>query len=157
MSVGRYVLTGVLVAAAVSGLLLVIRPLLSSLAPPRDDTNYTVASVARAGEGPLRVELQLNEPHGLPGEVRSEERTGLTVIVAPLGPLAFSVVNAWSPTNDCAITLGADRVVDCEGDAWTFDGIPIDPIDPPLQSFPTRVSNGAVMVDFTRPISVPAS
>lgn len=157
MPVGRYVITGLLLAAAVSGLLLVIRPLLFSLAPPRDDTILTVASVAQAANGPIRVEILLNEPHGLPGEVHSDERTGLTVIVAPLGPLAFSVVNAWSPTNDCAVTLGEDRAVDCEGDAWTYDGVPIDPADPRLQSFPTRISNGAVQADFTSPISVPAS
>lgn len=157
MPVGRYVITGLLLAAAVSGLLLLIRPLLFSLAPPRDDTNLTVASVAQAADGPIRVEILLNERHGLPGEVHSDERTGLTVIVAPLGPLAFSVVNAWSPTNDCAVTLGADRAVDCEGDAWTYDGVPIDPADPRLQSFPTRISNGAVQADFTSPISVPAS
>ena len=39
----------------------------------------------------------------------------------------------------------------------TFDGIPIDPADPRLQGFPTRVNNGAVVVDFTRPISDLAS
>jgi hypothetical protein len=156
MPIGRYVVAGLLAAAAVSGLLLLIRPLLFSLAPPLDDTNYTVASAAEAGNGPMRVEVLFNEPHGYPGELRRDEQAGLIVIVAPVGP-AFSVVNAWSPTHDCAVTLGADRLLDCEGDAWTFDGVPLDPADPPLQGFPTRVSNGAVMVDFTRPFSPPAS
>ncbi len=153
--VGRYVLAGLVVAAVVSGLLLLVRPLIFSLAPLLDDTNYTVAGVAAADDGPMLVEIVLNESQGLPGEVRSDERSHLMVIVVPIGPAAFSVVNAWSPTNDCAVTLAADRVRDCEGDAWTFDGIPIDPANPRLQAFPTRVNNGAVVVDFTRP--VPAS
>jgi len=156
MPIGRYVVSGLLVAAAVSGLLLLIRPLLFSLAGPLDDTNYIVAATAQAAEGPMRREILFNEPHGYPGELRRDEQAGLFVIVAPIGP-AFSVVNAWSPTNDCAVTIGADRLLDCEGDAWTYDGVPIDPADPPLQRFPTRVSSGAVVVDFTRPISVPSS
>ncbi|HLE89210.1 MAG TPA: hypothetical protein VI733_04070 [Candidatus Limnocylindria bacterium] len=157
MPIGRYVIAGLLTAAAVSGLLLLIRPLLFSLAGPRDDTNYTVASAAAANEGPMLVELVLNERHELLGEVHRGEQTGLTVVVAPVGTTAYSVVGAWSPTNDCALSLGADRLRDCEGDAWTFDGVPLDPADPHLQAFPTRVSNGAVLVDFTRPISGPAT
>lgn len=157
MPIGRYVVAGLLVAAVVSGLLLLVRPLLFSLAGPLNDTNYTVAGSAEADNGPMLVEIVLNEPHGLPGEVRRDQRAGLMVIVAPLGPATFSVVNAWSPTHDCAVTLGPDRLLDCEGDAWTYDGIPIDSADPRLQGFPTRVNNGAVVVDFTRPISAPAS
>ena len=60
------------------------------------------------------------------------------------------MVDAWSPTNDCALTLGADRLTDCEGDTWTFDGVPIDPADPRLTAFPTTVNSGAVVADFTR-------
>lgn len=147
----RYVVAGLLVAAVVSGLLLLVRPLIFSLAPPLDDTNYTVTGVSAADDGPIEVEIVLNESQGLPGEVRSDEQSHLMVIVAPIGPAAFSVVNAWSPTNDCAVTLGEDRLRDCEGDAWTFDGVPIDAANPRLQAFPTRVDNGAVVVDFTRP------
>jgi len=156
MPIGRYVVAGLLVAAAVSGFLLLTRPLLFILAPPLDDTNYRVTSTAQADNGPVRVEVLFNEPHGYPGELRRDEQAGLFVIVAPVGP-AFSVVNAWSPTHDCAVTLGADRLLDCEGDSWTFSGVPIDPADPPLQGFPTRVNNGAVVADFTRPMSGPAS
>ena len=53
------------------------------------------------------------------------------------------------------MVLGADRLVDCAGDTWTYDGIPIDPAKPSLTSFPTSARNGAVVVDFTRPISPP--
>lgn len=155
--VRRYVVAGLLAAAAVSGLLLLVRPLIFTFAGPLDDTNYTVAAASQAKNGPMLVEIVLNESHGLPGEVHRDERVGLTVVVSEVGTDAFAVVNAWSPTHDCAVTLGADRLVDCDGDSWTFDGVPIDPADPPLQGFPTTVSNGAVVVDFTRPISASAS
>ena len=67
----------------------------------------------------MLVEIVLNESHGLPGEVHRDERVGLTVVVSAVGTDAFAVVDAWSPTNDSAITLGADRLVDCAGDTWT--------------------------------------
>jgi hypothetical protein len=145
----RYVVAGVLAAAAIGGLLLLVRPLIFSFAPPLGDANYTVASASAVRSGPAVVEIVLNESHGLPGEVHRDGRVGLTVVVSAVRPDAFAVVDAWSPTNDCAVTLGADRLVDCAGDAWTFDGIPLDASDPGLLSFPTTVSNGAVVVDFT--------
>ena len=157
LPVRRGVVTGVLAAAAVGGLLLLVRPFLFSFAPPLNDANYTVASAASIRNGPALVEIVLNESHDLPGEVHRHEAVGLTVVVSQVGTDAFAVVDAWSPTSDCALTLRADRVVDCEGDTWTFDGVPIDPADPALLAFPTTVRNGAVVVDFTRPISPPAS
>ena len=153
----RYLLAGLLAAAALGGMLLLVRPLLFSFAPPIDDTNFNLVGVLQARDAPLLIEILLNEAHGLPGEVHRDERVGLTVVVSSVGTDAFAVVDAWSPTNDCAITLGADRLVDCAGDAWTYDGVPIDPADPGLTGFPTTVRNGAVLVDFTRPISPPAS
>ncbi len=96
----------------------------------------------------------LGEPHGWPGEVRrDDDLISLNVVVAVTGPDAFAVVDAWSPTHDCALTLGADRLTDCEGDTWTFDGVPIDPADPALTAFPTTVNSGAVVADFTRAAS----
>ncbi len=153
----RYVVAGLLAAALMGGILLLVRPVLFSFAGPLDDTNYTVAGVLEARDNPLRVGILLNESHGLPGEVRRDERVELTVVVSPVGTDAFVVVDAWSPTNSCAITLGADRLVDCASDTWTYDGIPIDPANPGLTRFPATVRNGAVVVDFTRPISPPAS
>lgn len=150
----RYVVAGLLAAAVVSGILLLVRPFIFSFAAPLDDTNYTVAGVLEARGGPMRVAILLNESHGLPGEVRRDERVELTVVVSPVGTDAFAVVDAWSPTNDCAVTIGADRLVDCAGDTWTFDGVPIDPADPGLTGFPTTARNGAVVVDFTRPLPV---
>ena len=153
----RYAVAGVLAAAAVGGLLLLVRPFIFSFAPPLGDANYTVASAAAVRNAPALVEIVLNESHDLPGEVHRDERVGLTVVVSAVGPDAYAVVDAWSPTNDCAVSLGADRLRDCAGDAWTFDGVPLDPADPPLLAFPTTVSNGAVVVDFTRPIETSAS
>jgi hypothetical protein len=157
LPVRRYVVTGLLTAAVVGGLLLIVRPLIFSFAPPLTDANYTVASAASIRNGPALVEIVLNESHDLPGELHRDERVGLKVVVSAVGPDAFAVVDAWSPTNDCAVSLGADRVTDCAGDTWTFDGVPIDPADPGLLAFPTTVSNGAVVVDFTRPMLSPAS
>lgn len=153
----RYVVAGLLAAAVVSGILLLVRPLIFSFAAPLDDTNYTVAGVLQARSAPMLVEIVLNESHGLPGEVHRDDRVGLTVVISPVGTDAFAVVDAWSPTNDCPITLAGDRLVDCAGETWTYDGVPIDPADPALTGFPTTVRNGAVVVDFTRPISRPAS
>ena len=147
--VRRYVVAGLLAAAAVGGLLLLVRPFIFSFAPPLDDSNYTVAAAAQAKNSPMLVEIVLNESHHIPGEVHKGTRIGLTVVVSSVGTDAFAVVDAWSPTHDCAVTLGADRLVDCQGDTWTFDGIPIDPAKPPLRAFPTTVNNGAVVADFT--------
>jgi len=149
--VRRYVVAGLLTAAAVAGLLLLVRPFIFSFASPLSDANYTVASAATIRNGPKLVEIVLSESHGWPGEVeRDDELISLTVVVSAVGPEAFAVVDAWSPTNDCALTFGADRLTDCDGDTWTFDGVPIDPGDPPLLAFPTTVSSGAVVADFTR-------
>jgi hypothetical protein len=153
----RYIVAGLLTAAAVGGVLLLVRPFLFSFAGPLNDTNYTVASAAAINNGPKLVEIVLNEAHDWPGEVHRDERVGLTVVVSAVGPDAFAVVDAWSPTNDCAITLGADRLVDCAGDTWTFDGVPIDPADPSLVAFPTTLNSGAVVADFTRSLAPPAS
>lgn len=151
----RYIVAGLLTAAAVGGLLLLVRPFIFSFAGPLNDANYTVASAAAIKNGPQLVEIVLNEAHNWPGEVHRDERAGLTVVVSAVGTDAFAVVDAWSPTNDCAITLGADRLVDCAGDTWTFDGVPIDPADPSLVAFPTTLNSGAVVADFTR--SLPGS
>lgn len=148
--VRRYVVAGLLGAAVVSGLLLLVRPFIFSFAGPLDDSNYTVGAAAQAKNGPMLVEIVLNESHAIPGEVHRDERVGLTVVVSSVGIDAFAVVDAWSPTHDCAVTLGADRLVDCAGDTWTYDGVPIDAENPSLLAFPTTVRNGAVVADFTR-------
>jgi hypothetical protein len=156
--IARYAVTALLALAGLVGLMLLVRPLIFSLAPPLDDANHRLIGTTDADAGVQLVPLILNESHDLPGEEVSGEHVGLMVVVAPVtGTGRYTVVDAWSPTNDCRIELGADRLVDCEGDAWTYDGVPIDAADPPLVSFPTTVRNGAVVVDFTRPIDLGAS
>lgn len=150
----RYVVGGILAAVGVGLLLLLVRPFIFSFAGPLTDANYTVASAAKVQTAPKTVEIVLSERHGWPGEVkREDELFRLTIIVSASGPDAFAVVDAWSPTHDCAVTLGADRLTDCAGDSWTFNGIPIDPANPPLLAFPTTVNSGAVVTDFTRTTS----
>ena len=155
--VRRYIVAGLLAAAAVGALLLLVRPFIFSFAPPLGDANYTVASAAAIRNGPALVEIVLNESHGVPGEVHRDNRVGLTVVVSMVGQDAFAVVNAWSEISDCAVTLAADRLRDCAGNEWTFDGVPLDPDDLSLLAFPTTVSNGAVVVDFTRSTLLSAS
>lgn len=150
VSVGRYLFAALVGTAVLVGLLLVARPLLFTMAPPLDDTNYTVVATSQLTDGPIVRQLLLNESHGWAGELVQGDRTQISVIVAPRTIGGFSVVSAWSSTNDCALEIGADRLRDCAGDAWTFDGVPLDPADPSLQAFPATVSNGAVTVDFTR-------
>lgn len=153
MRITRYVAAALLAVAALVGLMLLVRPLIFSLAPPLDDANYRLVATAQADQGVQLVEIVLSEPHGLLGEQVSGERAGLIVVVAPvIGTGRYTVVNAWSPTHDCAIELGPDRLMDCAGDAWTYEGVPIDPAGPSLQQFPTRVSNGVVVVDFVHPV-----
>jgi hypothetical protein len=153
MPIARYAVTALLAVAGLVGLMLLVRPLIFSLAPPLDDANYRLLATADADAGPQLKEIVLNDPHGLLGEVVAGERAGLTVLVAPVvGTGRYTVVNAWSPTHGCQLELGADRLIDCQGDAWTYDGFPIDVTKPPLQRFPTTVAGGAVVVDFTRPV-----
>jgi hypothetical protein len=157
LPVRRYIVAGLLAAAAIGGLLLLVRPFIFSFAPPLGDANYTVGAATAMRNSPALVEIVLNESHEIPGEVHRDGRVGLMIVVSPVGTDAFAVVDAWSPTNDCPLSLLGDRLADCEGDTWTFAGVPIDPADPALLAFPTTVRNGAVVVDFTRPISTPAS
>jgi hypothetical protein len=153
MRIVRYAIAALLAVLGLVGLMLLVRPLIFSLAPPLDDANYRLIAATSADEGVQLVEIVLNEPHGLLGEVLAGEHAGLTVAVAPvIGTGRYTVVNAWSPTNDCAVELGPDRLVDCAGNAWTYDGLPLDPADPPLERFPATVRIGAVVVDFTRPV-----
>jgi len=96
VSVGRYLFAALVGTAALVGLLLVARPLLFTMARPLDDTNYTVVAVSQVTDGPIARQLLLNESHGWAGELVQDDRTQISVIVAPLTIGGFSVVNAWS-------------------------------------------------------------
>jgi hypothetical protein len=153
--VARYLVAALVAFLLLLGLLLLVRPLIYSVAPPRDDSVYAVVTAASVPTTePLLKELLLNSPHGLFGERRSGEHAVITVVVSRGLNGLFSVVNAWSPVNDCALTARPDRVVDCRGRAWTLAGDPFTTGDPPLQSFPVTNQNGALVVDFTHPVDV---
>jgi hypothetical protein len=147
----RYLTLGVLGTLLVMGILLLVRPLIFSFGSPRDDTHYPVVTAAVADGGPRIIELPLNDPHHLPGEVHVGSQVRVTLAVSPLPGGGYVAVAAWSPTHDCRLTLGADRLVDCQRAAWTYAGAPLDPADPPLKRFPLTTTDGMLVVDLTRP------
>jgi hypothetical protein len=149
---GRYAILALLAVGILLGITLLVRPFIFSLADPRDDARYPLLSIGAADAGPQLLEIVLNDSHGFPGEVVRNEHVGYTVVVAPLpGRGGYSVVGAWSPTGACRVEISGDRLRDCGGATWTFEGIPFDPNGPSLVAFPATVRNGAVIADFTAP------
>ena len=67
--VRRYVVLSLLAVAALLVITLLVRPLIFSLAGPRDDANFPLLAVGEADKGPKLIEIRLNDPHNLPGEV----------------------------------------------------------------------------------------
>ncbi len=149
----RYVVLAVVGFVLLLALLLLVRPFIFSLGPPRDDSVYAVAAVGELTGGPIQRDLLLNGPHGLLGEQPSGVHAELTVVISRTVTGQYAVVSSWSPVNDCALTLGADRVTDCRGLQWTLAGDPFVSGNPPLPRFPVQVENGALVVDFTAPLS----
>ena len=151
-SIGRTVTLAVLAFAGIMAILLLVRPFIFSLAPPRDDSAVAVAAVGELTGAPTLRPVLLNGPHGLLGERVGDGHAEVSVVASRTVTGQYAVVNAWSPVNDCAVTLGADRVTDCQGVQWTLAGDPFAPGDPPLQRFPVTIANGALVVDFTQPV-----
>jgi len=149
----RYLTSAVLALAALLFVLVLVRPLISSFADEPDDTALSVTTTASVTAGPVLVEVLLNQRHGLPGEVPDGDHARLVVAVAPDLGTGFSVVDAWSPVNDCPVALGPDRLVDCAGAAWTYAGIAIDPVNPNLVRFPAHAAAATVIADFTRTLN----
>ena len=151
--VARYALATAVAFLLLLGLLLLVRPLIYSVAPPRDDSVYAVGTTASVpATAPVVKDLLLNASHGLLGERRNGEHAAITVVISRSLTGLFSVVNAWSPVNDCALTVREGRLTDCRSHAWTFAGAPFSSQDPPLQAFPLTTQNGSLVVDFTRPV-----
>jgi len=150
----RYAIAFVLALAALVGLLLLVRPLIFTFSSPRDDSVYAVAATGEIGETPRVKELVLNEPHGLQGERPNGPHAAISVVITRTLTGQFSVMSAWSVVHQCLVVVAADRLRDCRGSTWTFSGEPISPGAPPLQQFPVHVEQGAVVVDFTRPVAV---
>ena len=151
--VRRYVVGCLLVAVIGLALALLIRPLIFSLAPARGDSVVTVASVNAVAGAPIRRDVLLTRSYDLDGELDAGDgRVQVGLIIGPSRLGGTAVVNAASPVEEnCAVAIGADRLVDCEGREWTFDGLPLDSADPPLQRFEVDVTDGSVMADLTRP------
>ncbi len=151
MPVARYAIAALGGLVLLVGAMLLVRALIFSVAPERGDANYAVAAAADLGTAAVERQLLLTESHGLPGELPNGQRVSLRVVLSRPPSGGIAVVNAWSAEGACAVALAGDRLRDCRGSTWTFDGVPIS-ADRPLQRFPATVSAGAVVVDFTRPI-----
>ncbi len=145
----RYALVAVLGLVLLVGAMLLVRPLIFSVAPERGDANYSVAPVTDLANGAIQRELLLNESHAIAGERPEGRRAAVSVVISepPVGGIA--AVSAWSVANDCAVAIAGDRLRDCAGLTWTFDGTPIE-ASAPLRRFPAAIRAGAIVVDFTR-------
>jgi hypothetical protein len=144
---------GCLVLAVVGfGFAALVRPLIFSVAPPRDDSVVIVATLSDTATGPIRRVQLLSRSYGHEGEVDAGDGRVEVVVIATATEFGgVTVVNAASPDRDgCPVEVGADRLVDCDGRTWTYEGLPIDSADPPLQRFPATIEDGAIVVDFTR-------
>lgn len=144
----------VLLALLGLGAAALVRPAIYLLAPPRDDARVIVGTLTELGSGPVTRDQVLGRSYDLDGEVDAGDgRVQISLIVVPAGFGSASVVNASSPLGeDCPVEIGADRLLDCEGRAWTYQGLPIDSADPPLERFAVQIENGAIVADLTEPI-----
>lgn len=154
MPIARYAVSAVLGLVLLLALMLVIRPLIFSFAPERGDANYAVAPAAEVGATPVGRTLLLNESHGLPGEQPNGRRVALRVLVSQSAAGGVAALDAWSPLAECPVEVAGDRLRDCDGSTWTFNGVPIN-ATLPLHRFPAEVRSGAVIVDFTRSLPQP--
>ncbi len=131
-----------------------VRPAIYLLAPPRDDARVIVATLTELDAGPIARDQVLARSYGHDGERDAGEgRVQIRLIIAPGSFGAATVVNAASPLDeDCRVEIGADRLFDCEQRAWTYQGLPIDSADPPLERFAVQIESGAIVADLTKPI-----
>jgi hypothetical protein len=148
----RYAVIGIVALVLLVALSVSVRGLIYLVAPPRDDAVYAVAPTASVTTKPMVKEVLLNTSHGLLGERPNQTHAAITLVVSRTITGEYSVVNAWSPVNDCGLTVGADRLTDCNSHAWTFAGDPVNAADPPLQRFAVRNENGALFADLTHPV-----
>jgi len=150
----RAVVGFLLIALAVVALALIVRPAIFSVAPPRDDSVVTIATATETSAGPIRRDVILTRSHGWSGERDAGDgRVQVSVVVASSIAGGISAVNASTPgRDDCPVEIGTDRLTDCSGRAWTYDGIPIDPADAPLERIGVEVVSGSVVLDMTGPL-----
>lgn len=150
--VRRAVIGCLTIAVLVAGLLVLIRPALFTFAPPRDDGAVVVAAASELGVAPIRRNVVLSRSHGWAGEADAgDARVQIALLISPSALGGVAAVNAASPgAEGCAVEVAGDRLEDCEGRTWTFDGVPIDEADPPLERFPVTDEGGTLVVDLTR-------
>ena len=143
-----------LIALAGLAVALIVRPAIFSFASPRDDSAVVVATAADVVDGPVKRDVLLTRSYGWPGEIDAGDgRVQLSVIVAPGAFAGVTAVAAASPlSDDCPLEVAQVGLVDCEGRAWTLDGVPLESGIPPLDRFPVDVAGGSVTVDLTRTI-----
>jgi len=143
-----------LIALAGLAVALIVRPAIFSFASPRDDSAVVVATAADVVDGPVKRDVLLTRSYGWPGEIDAGDgRVQLSVIVAPGAFAGVTAVAAASPLSaDCPLDVAQVGLVDCEGRAWTLDGVPLESGLPPLDRFPVEVAGGSVTVDLTRTI-----
>ena len=143
-----------LIALAGLAVALIVRPAIFSFASPRDDSAVVVATAADVVDGPVTRDVLLTRSYGWPGEIDAGDgRVQLSVIVAPGAFAGVTAVAAASPlSDDCPLEVAQVGLVDCEGRAWTLDGVPLESGLPPLDRFPVDVAGGSVTVDLTRTI-----
>jgi hypothetical protein len=140
-----------LIAVLGLGFAALVRPAIYLLAPPRDDARVIVATMTELRAGPIERDQVLSRSYGHDGEVDAGDgRVQLRLIVTPTGFGTATVVNAASPlAASCPVEIGADRLRDCGGRTWTYEGLPIDSADPPLERFAVVVENGAIVADLS--------
>jgi hypothetical protein len=153
MAVLRWVVLGLVLFIFVFGLMLLLRSMVGVVGTVRDDAEYPLIHVNRLIAGPMLVDVALTEPRGLDGEERANGRA-LLVVAAARGadPGTHSVVNAASPIDGSRLEIEGDQLVSPDGRAWTLEGVAVDPDDPPLQTFASRVRDDIIVVDFTEPM-----
>ena len=143
-----------LIAVLGLGFAALVRPAIYLLAPPRDDARVIVATLGELSSGPVLRDQVLSRSYGHDGETDAGDgRAQIRLIVVPTGVRSATVVNAASPVEaSCPVEIGADRLRDCSGRTWTYEGLPIDASDPPLQRFDVVVEEGAIIADLTQAI-----
>ena len=146
-----------LVGLTLAAIAIIVRLAIFSAAPPRDDTVVTVATAVEVAGGPIRRDLLLSRPRGWSGERDAGNgRVQVAVIVTSPTVGGTVAVNAASPgRSDCPVEITADRLTDCDGRTWTFEGIPIDAADPPLERIAVDVTSGSVVLDMSEPLPDP--
>ena len=150
--VRRWLLGCLTIALLIAAVILLSRPAIFLLAPPRGDAAMVVASASELdAEEPIRRDVILSRSYGWAGELDAGDgRVQLTLLLARSPTGAVTAVNGASPPGaGCPVERAGDRLADCDGRTWTLDGLPID-AEAPLERFPAIVDGASVAVDLTR-------